>query len=212
MSGNGWFIVGQSLFGLLIGVFAGLSISPLVATLIGLIFVFVGGSLLSVLKERTEDERMLLGKSIAMFSLFMVIGTLSGIFLRTNDGLTLKKDDQTSVAAYVYSQALSEEDLVQLSLAELDETTICVLIKAHKSQFGNKTLNVSEVVNKIHHQKGSMSIIKYLLSKDLNCNATLVNPTIAKETTAETKSNTHLYNDKISSEEEKSLWEKFTEY
>ena len=65
--GRFWFLSGCVFLGLLIGLVTGLSISPIVGTVVALVFAFAGGSLIALIEAKspasTRNRPFPLGKS-----------------------------------------------------------------------------------------------------------------------------------------------------
>lgn len=141
MSNSHWFVFGQMSFGLVIGVVAGLSSSPIVGTLFGLLFAFIGGSIIVLIKGRTEEELALVGKSIGAMSLCIVVGVIVGIYLRANDVLYLNqkteelfKTESSSQPYFNLSKPLEFEEIVELAKKGISKEALCLIIRTHKSE------------------------------------------------------------------------------
>jgi hypothetical protein len=74
-----WLIVAFAALGLLIGNLVGLTAQSVVSSLLGLLFAFVGGSVLVFLEKLTPEIRKLAGQSILALSVSCLIGTYVGI-------------------------------------------------------------------------------------------------------------------------------------
>jgi len=136
-----WFILGQAAFGLLIGVFVGLSVSPVVATVIGLLFAFVGGSVLALVKGKTTEELSLIGKSIVSISVTMIVGAFIGIFIRVNgDVFRLGEQDveKDIGAAYQISYEIGFEKIITLAKNKMTDASLCELIIVNRKTVKNK--------------------------------------------------------------------------
>ena len=126
-----WLYAGQSIFGLLIGILVGLSISPVVGTVLGLLFAFIGGSVILLLKGRTEEELELTGKSIAALSGFMVLGVVIGINVRVNDLLAYDFSGSVENSGVPYlSKPLTIDMIKSLGANKRYHNLICEIVKA----------------------------------------------------------------------------------
>jgi len=76
-----WLLIGIGTFGFSIGLLSGLSSTPVVKTLLGLLFTFAGGSLILILSQ-SPTEAGQLGKLLTTFAVSMVFGVLLGVLIR----------------------------------------------------------------------------------------------------------------------------------
>jgi hypothetical protein len=83
-----WIVVGFASLGLLIGTMTGMSSESVVKSLISLLFVFVGGSVLALLHRLTPHDRNIAGGAIFGMSLGCLLGLYSGIFVSEHRVLT----------------------------------------------------------------------------------------------------------------------------
>lgn len=124
-NGRIWFLLGCMFLGLLIGLITGLSISPIVGTVVGLVFAFAGGSIIVLIKGRSDNDLDLIGKSLASLSIFMIIGITVGISFR-QDYLSIF----STSAPYKIEKRLTVDDIIDLSLdAHVDSETLVALIR-----------------------------------------------------------------------------------
>ncbi len=121
-----WLYFGQSVFGLLIGIMAGLSISPTIAGLIGLLFAFLGGSVMILIKGKSAEELEVIGKCVAGMSSFMLIGIFIGIVVRAND--LLASGDEL-LKTRLMQTPLSVTDIRDLSRNQTYMVPVCELVK-----------------------------------------------------------------------------------
>ena len=86
-----WLIAGHIVFGLVIGLLTGMSQTPMVSTVLPLLFTFAGGSVvtLSVATGRTDEHRQLLGQQLVTFGGSTALGVYLGILLRLSGHLCL---------------------------------------------------------------------------------------------------------------------------
>lgn len=163
-----WFLIGQSFFGILIGFMVGLSISPVVSTVLGLMFAFIGGSIIVLIKGRTEDELAFIGKSITALSLFIMLGVVIGIIARTYDVL---EPDDTQHPPYHFSERLSLTDIIALSNNkenEIDPSLICSLIKSSKVVDKPQEITKEQLMN-LMQQGVNAKVIYALIGEDSAC-------------------------------------------
>ena len=196
MTHNLWFITGQAFFGFLIGVLCGLSISPVVGTLFGLLFFFIGGSLLVLITGKTDHQIKFIGKSLSALSLFMVLGASSGIYLRANDLLTKK-----SIPLFQLDAELTVEDIVKISKTIDSPETICTIMRHSFQHDGTQTINKKYFVDMITNNKTDVdtTIYQYMFVSTNQCKQ----DEIVKAN--DPKGNTHLMKSNPSEEEIKFL-------
>lgn len=169
-----WLYIGQSIFGLLIGFMVGLSISPVVSTVLGLMFAFIGGSLIVLIKGKTDDELEVIGKCITFLSSFMILGILIGVTFRANDLLRfdflrfVNQEDRP----YVITESLTVDHIEKIGSKKAYSTLICSIVKdevKNKERSGEqKQLNMEQLKSLID-KKVNPSIILAMLGKDINC-------------------------------------------
>lgn len=189
-----WLYIGQALFGLVIGFMVGLSVSPVVSTIIGLMFAFVGGSIIVLIKGRSDDELEVTGKSITAMSLLMMLGLVAGIIFRANNLLTFVTDSQATVdSPSTLSTPLTLPDIKDLGSNKTYATLICTLINNDSdSQIQLDREQLKELIEK----KVEPTIIFSLLGYKVDCQAQKL--TSKKNPgTATIKSDTVLFTDII---------------
>jgi hypothetical protein len=133
MKAPAWFVFGCVSLGLLIGFMVGLSISPIVSTVLGLVFAFTGGSVIVLIKGREEGELRVIGKSLSAISLSMIAGMVLGISFRANDWLSVQPPEPPADAVsvpYQLDQPLSLAQIITLSEKGTDPVTLRTLLKA----------------------------------------------------------------------------------
>lgn len=74
-----WLIIGFATLGLLLGNLVGMTSESVVSQLVGLLFVFVGGSIFTLLSKLNHHQRILSGKLLMAISLATLVGVYSGI-------------------------------------------------------------------------------------------------------------------------------------
>jgi hypothetical protein len=74
-----WLILGFAALGLLLGNLVGMTSESIVGQLVGLLFVFVGGSVFALLQKLNNDDRALSGKLLMSISLATLVGVYGGI-------------------------------------------------------------------------------------------------------------------------------------
>ena len=158
-----WLFIGQSFFGLLIGGLVGLSISPIVGTVMGLLFAFIGGSLIVLIKGRDEGELEMIGKSITALSFFMLVGVSLGISLRTNSLFT-------SPPAYTLSAQLSIDDIKALGPKIEYADLLCALILGNNNDGGKVGLN-PEQLKELIELDVAPKVLQAMLGYDRDCPA-----------------------------------------
>jgi hypothetical protein len=78
-----WMVFGFGALGFLIGNLVGLSSTPIVKSVVGLLFAFGGGSIIAFIKGIDAHDRKIAGASILALSLACTFGVYSGILVKT---------------------------------------------------------------------------------------------------------------------------------
>ena len=117
-----WLISGLLVLGLLIGNLVGMTAQSVVTALLGLLFAFVGGSLIALMGKLASSDRQLAGKCILSLSLGCLLGTYTGIFVSENQLLS-NSDTPSSRHAiaekkYLRSEVLDHAQAVQSRYAQ----------------------------------------------------------------------------------------------
>lgn len=167
-----WFYIGQASFGLLIGIFVGLSVSPVVSTVIGLLFAFIGGSLLALTKDKTTEQLERIGVSITALSLLMIIGSLSGMAIRVydwSDGKGLHDEKNINNNIYTLNEDLNVDDFLKMAEGNISDELLCYMIKqGEHSKENNKTITKSVLID-LAKKKYDLSV-RALFDKNTICN------------------------------------------
>jgi len=74
-----WLAFAFAMLGLLIGTLVGLTSESVVQSLLGLLFAFMGGSVIALLGKLTAEDRKAASQAIAALSVACLIGIYSGI-------------------------------------------------------------------------------------------------------------------------------------
>lgn len=205
ISKKNWLYIGQSIFGLLIGYMVGLSISPVVSTVLGLMFAFIGGSLIVLIKGKTDDELEVIGKCITALSSFMLLGVLIGITFRANDLLTFDflRFVGPDRPLYVLTQPLEFEDIQTLGKEKEYSSLICSILESSKTTEKEIKLSKEQFKTLINENVDS-KIILAMLGYDNNCiqKAAEVTAKTTKVTDKKSESGTNLLKDKISKDDQ----------
>lgn len=128
-----WIVSGCALLGLTIGFMTGMSVSPTVNALIGLLFAFTGGSVILLIKGRTTDELAIMGKSISVLALGLFIGVLLGVMARVNDWMnftapTSNATENSHIPLFRYQDSLTVDRIIELKENKVDSNIIALLI------------------------------------------------------------------------------------
>jgi hypothetical protein len=83
-----WLALGFGAMGLLVGSLVGLTAEAVVMPLIGLLFAFIGTSILAMLHKLSADDRKAAGMAILALSIFCLVGVYSGILATEHQILT----------------------------------------------------------------------------------------------------------------------------
>ncbi len=76
-----WLVIGFISLGLLIGSLVGLTAESAVTPLLGLLFAFVGGSVIAVLGRIGKDDRKVAGQAMTALAISCLVGAYAGIFI-----------------------------------------------------------------------------------------------------------------------------------
>jgi hypothetical protein len=76
-----WLGFAFATLGLLIGTLVGLTAESVVQSLLGLLFAFMGGSVIALLGKLSSEDRKAAGQAIAALSISCLIGIYSGIIV-----------------------------------------------------------------------------------------------------------------------------------
>jgi len=76
-----WITLGFLALGFLIGNLVGMTATSVVTSLLGLLFAFAGGSVITVMHRLNAVDRNVAGKALAALSLACVVGIYSGVYV-----------------------------------------------------------------------------------------------------------------------------------
>lgn len=108
-----WVVIGFAALGLLIGNLVGLTSESIVAPLISLLFVFIGGSLFAFLHKLSTADRRLAGASLLALSLACLVGTYAGIYVAEYQVLSpANRRAPTAGNKYVRNATVSRATLI----------------------------------------------------------------------------------------------------
>lgn len=120
--------LGISALGLLVGLLAGLSLSPVVGGLLSLIFAFAGSAAGFLPKERTPAQRQALGLLLFFFSIFVIAGLFAGIYLRNADPLRFDRNEPK----FTFAESLKVEHLITLQEKGADAKELRAVVMADR--------------------------------------------------------------------------------
>lgn len=168
---NSWLYVGQAIFGLLVGVTVGMSKTPIVATLLGLLFAFIGGSVIVMIKGRTEGELELMGKCITALALFTLLGIWVGVSVRANDLLSYTDDAHSIIDI---EGVMTVSDIRKQGKKPEYVNLVCEIVKQQQKAYDPKTSNSDVKVNtknleSMFEDKVDSRIIHAWLGHDIDC-------------------------------------------
>jgi len=119
-----WVIIGLFLLGLLVGNLVGLTAQSVVTPLLGLLFAFIGGSVIAMVGKLPPADRRLAGQCIIALSLGCLIGTYGGIVVSDYQLLSPKRDHVSAMRMtvadrkYLRSQVIEPSAAIQLQYAQ----------------------------------------------------------------------------------------------
>ncbi|MFC1573099.1 sulfite exporter TauE/SafE family protein [Candidatus Eisenbacteria bacterium] len=168
VSGLRWYMLGFALLGGAVGAFAGLSHSPVIATLLPLLFGLVGGAggLYLARAQFNEPHTALrlrtLGRGISLFVVFAVVGSVYGISIRTGG----------SIGSFLPSSLLASKkpgpSLID-GISTLDETIELMMLRARIRALGaapsEEAAVLQEAANRIsdsHHAERLPEVLLHL--------------------------------------------------
>lgn len=159
-----WLISGQAIFGLLIGLMVGLSASPIVNTTVGLLFAFIGGSIVFLIKDRSDEDLNTIGVCVFVMSFFIIIGGGTGMYLRLGNPF----DIEPSRTAYKIDHALTFDEIKTYGKKEGYGELICNLIVTNGISNHKDKINKQEVIDLIFAGVNT-KVIGALLNNDYFC-------------------------------------------
>lgn len=125
--------VGFASLGLLVGSVAGLSTAELTTMLLGLLFAFMGGSVIALLQKLDDDARRAAGVALATFSIAATVGLYGGMLLRLNDFLVVgEREGDAAMERVTYLRGADAElaDFLEsrVQQGELDLVQACTTL------------------------------------------------------------------------------------
>lgn len=173
MSKISWFFIGFAGFGLCVGLYVGLSVSPIVNSVVSLLFAFLGGSIVLLIKDRTNDELNKIGASVFVMSLMMIIGALGGMNLRGDNSLYkdtayIELNDDEFID-YIFTLVGRNKDNDENNNANIvPDPKICLIVK---NKIKNDSLKISQ--NKLKElildHKINKDILSIILGNNVPC-------------------------------------------
>lgn len=155
------FYLGVSSFGLCVGLFVGMSVSPIVNSVVSLLFAFIGGSIIFLIKGRSEDELAVIGSSVFFISVFMIIGAFSGVSAR--DGFS---SDSSSVSLNLGDEKFYEF-IKRITDNKIDARNICVIVKKYNENVKISEISISELEGLA--SKVDPLVLSVMLNGDVGC-------------------------------------------
>jgi hypothetical protein len=76
-----WVITAFAALGLVVGNLVGLTATPVVASVLGLLFAFAGGSILTFFHKYTHEDRNAAARGLLALALGCLVGVYAGIFV-----------------------------------------------------------------------------------------------------------------------------------
>ena len=154
-----WIILGCLSLGLIIGFMTGMSVSPTVTTVIGLIFAFTGGSVIVLIKGRDPDELALMGKCLSALALAAAFSVMVGVMARANDWFYFKQS-----ALYQLQAKLTVDEIIKLHKTDEDDTTVLhILLQVAGNTNTNRIQLTKDDMEKLIKAKVPASIIRMML-------------------------------------------------
>jgi hypothetical protein len=121
-----WVIIGLFSLGLLVGNLVGLTAKSVVTSLLGLLFAFIGGSVIALLNKLPPADRRLAGQCVVALSLGCLIGTYGGIVVSEYQLLSQKKDQPARISVadrkYLRSEVFGPAQAIRKQYAQGDIT------------------------------------------------------------------------------------------
>jgi len=152
-----WTLLGCASLGLIIGIMTGMSVSPIVSVVVGLIFAFAGGSVIIMIKGRNAEDRIIIGQSIFALSLAALIGVALGVKVREGDWL----QTMPQVAAYRFEGDISIDAIIDMYKNGISAKVIATVVKASQNR-KSKPLANSDLV-KLTAAKIPLTVIQTML-------------------------------------------------
>jgi hypothetical protein len=149
VSSRFWTTLGMSALGLLVGLLAGLSHSPVVGGLLTLLFGFAGGAAGFLQSGRTPQQLADIGRVLFIFSALVICGILTGIYLRNADPLRVSGPPPS----FVLRERLSVSELITLYKKGASSEFLRALLLANQASHGPPhKLTTSEIESLVDAQ------------------------------------------------------------
>jgi len=160
-----WFYLGQICFGILVGLLVGVADSEIVNSVVGLLFAFIGGSIIALIKGRKINELVLIGKSISLMTVSMLLAVSLGIYIRVSDPFELNKTQHPILSQ---TSPLSYNDLKSYGAVKEYTRLLCYLVKNNQVTEVPGTLIRKELIN-LMNKKVDERIILAMLTDNASC-------------------------------------------
>ena len=159
-----WFYAGLIFLGLSGGFLVALSITPVVGTLLGVLFVFAGGSILALIKGKDAEERNTIGKSIISITVGIVLGISVGIYVRNFD-LLGSSEKNINAPSFKYDGALKVEDIILMTQKGVSPLVIREILTNNPRS--EKIISIgNEEIIKMSEKNVDSSVIISMFRKD----------------------------------------------
>jgi len=167
---NYWYLLGMIALGLLIGLLVGMSLTPVVSTVLGLLFAFAGGSVVATIKNKTTQELRFLGQCITSVSLSIILGAAAGIYVREYDW---GQKESLSKSAFSVKTRLSVDDIVSLSKSGVDESVLLTLLQLSSKKFDQQEIT-KEQLTILSQEKVKPIVIRGMLDTKVTDNMSAI--------------------------------------
>jgi hypothetical protein len=107
-----WIPLGFGALGFLIGNLVGLSSTPIVKQVVGLLFAFAGGSVLAFIRKLKAQDRKTAGAAIFALSLACTLGLYIGVLTKTHHLLSPQRTTDTLDPDYLRNAKASRAALI----------------------------------------------------------------------------------------------------
>lgn len=185
-----WIILGCACLGILIGFMSGMSVSPIVSAVVGLIFAFTGGSIIVLIKGRGDEELSLMGQCISALTLMVLAGVVIGVAARANDWLYFKDSKSPQ---FLYQGPITVDEILELKNNKVSDDLIQTLIEAQPENRSDPTYLTKKDLVRLSEANVSEKVVRLMLLGKVEADAT--------NSEEEASSKTVLYSEKKKSVE-----------
>jgi len=160
MGNINWLFKGLAAFGLCVGLFVGLSVSPIVNSVVSLLFASIGGSIIFLIKDRNEQQLTIIGMSVFSMSVFMIIGAVMGAYAR--EGFVFGNKELK-----IELKPGTEFEYIENMAGKVDVNNLCLIAKNIRSKIIKDEVDAEKI--KTMATKVQPIVLKAVLDGNIEC-------------------------------------------